>query len=36
MGVASFADNITNKTFLTGISNAIDAVADPQSLLVIF
>ena len=30
MGVASFADNITNKTFLTGISNAIDAVADPQ------
>jgi hypothetical protein len=30
MSIASFADNITNKTFLTGITTAIDAVADPQ------
>jgi hypothetical protein len=30
MMIASFTDNITNKTFLTGVSNVIDAIADPE------
>ena len=30
MGIASFTDNITNKTFLTGVSNLVDAIADPE------
>jgi len=30
MGIASFTDNITNKTFLTGVSNLVDAISDPE------
>ena len=30
MLIFSFTDNITNKTFLTGISSVVDAVSDPE------